>query len=240
MLASDVWRVKLTAEEITQLVRVTVEQQMFGRQQDSFNIDQMDFLAAAVTSAAYAQRHMQRAARYLSDLALLDAALKLRSVHGLVLEFGVASARTINFIASELQEKVFGFDSFAGLPEAWRPGFPRDVFATSTLPEVRANVELIVGLFDRTLPAFCDSHSSPVSFIHIDCDLYSSTQTILGQLRDRIVPGTILVFDEYFNYPGWELHEFRAFAEFIQASGRSYEYVGLVPSHQQVAVRIVG
>ena len=75
--------------------------------------------------------------------------------------------------------------------------------------------------------------------MHIDCDLYSSTQTILAQLRDRIVPGTILVFDEYFNYPGWEVHEHRAFAEFIQATGRRYEYVGLVPSHQQVAVRIV-
>ena len=213
---------------------------MFGRRQDSFDIDRIDFLTAAVTSAAYAQRRMQRAARHGNDTALLDAALKLRTIPGLVLEFGVASARTINFIAERLQETVFGFDSFAGLPEAWRPGFPRGVFATSTLPAVRANVELVVGLFDRTLPGFCDSHPGPVSFAHIDCDLYSSTQTILGQLRDRIVPGTILVFDEYFNYPGWEVHEFRAFAEFIQASGRAYEYVGLVPSHQQAAVRIVG
>lgn len=194
---------------------------MFGRRQDSYDIDRIDFLTAAVTSAAYAQRRMQRAARHGNDTALLDAALRLRTIPGLVLEFGVASARTINFIAERLQETVFGFDSFAGLPEAWRPGFPGGVFASSTLP------------------GFLDSHPGPVSFAHIDCDLYSSTQTILGQLRDRIVPGTILVFDEYFNYPGWEVHEFRAFAEFIQASGRAYEYVGLVPSHQQAAVRIV-
>ncbi len=56
---------------------------------------------------------------------------------------------------------------------------------------------------------------------------------------DRIVAGTILVFDEYFNDPGWEGHEHRACAEFTAATGRAYDYVGVVPSHQQVAVRIV-
>jgi len=40
-----------------------------------------------------------------------------------------------------------------------------------------------------------------MTFIHIDCDLYSST--IFDLWGNKIVEGTILVFDEYFNYPGW-------------------------------------
>jgi hypothetical protein len=229
----------LTDKDILHLVRAAVEQQLLGRRLDSYDIDRVGFLAAAVTSSAYAQRHMRRVPRHADDIALLRAALGLRSVPGLVLEFGVASARTTNFIADQVDGPVHGFDGFAGLPEDWRPGFGRGAFARQALPEVRANVELVVGWFDRTLPGFLDAHPGPASFIHVDCDLYTSTQTILTQLRERIVPGTILVFDEYFNYPGWEMHEHRAFAEFVQATGRAYEYVGLVPSHQQVAVRIV-
>jgi hypothetical protein len=44
------------------------------------------------------------------------------------------------------------------------------------------------------------------------------------------------VFDEYLNYPGWRDHEFRAFQEFVAETGRQYEYLSVVPSHQQVAV----
>ncbi len=90
------------------------------------------------------------------------------------------------------------------------------------------------------LPEFLDRHPGVVAFAHIDCDLYSATSTVLSSLRDRIAPGSVLVFDEYFNYPGWEMHEFRAWREFASVQEVSYEYIGLVPSHQQVAVRILG
>jgi hypothetical protein len=49
-------------------------------------------------------------------------------------------------------------------------------------------------------------------------------------------PGTVLVFDEYFNYPGWERHEFKAWREFAAAHGVDYEYVAY--ARQQVTVRI--
>jgi hypothetical protein len=38
------------------------------------------------------------------------------------LEFGVASGRTINYISNFTNDKVYGFDSFEGLPEKWRNG----------------------------------------------------------------------------------------------------------------------
>jgi hypothetical protein len=83
------------------------------------------------------------------------------------------------------------------------------------------------------------ANPSPVSFLHIDCDLYSSTKTVLHYLGNRIRSGTVIVFDEYFNYVGWRNHEYKAFAEFIAASGLSYRYIGVVPSYQQVGVVIL-
>ena len=49
------------------------------------------------------------------------------------------------------------------------------------------------------------------SFLHIDSDLYSSARTVLFLLHEQIVSGTIIEFDEYFNYPNWKQHEYKAF-----------------------------
>ncbi|NKE48710.1 class I SAM-dependent methyltransferase [Roseomonas frigidaquae] len=204
-----------------------------------FDIDQVQGLAAALSSAEYAQAHMQGAPRFADKDALLRHAAGLAPAEGLVLEFGVFAGRSINLLAECLPGRpIHGFDSFEGLPEGWRPGFGPGAFALPAPPEVPPGVELVVGWFDRTLPGFLDDHPGPAALLHVDCDLYSSTQTVLAQLRDRIGAGTILVFDEYFNYPGWQQHEHRAFREFA-AGGRAYEYVGLVPSDQQVAVRML-
>ena len=78
----------------------------------------------------------------------------------------------------------------------------------------------------------------PIALLHVDCDLYSSTVTILNELKDNIVPGTVIVFDEYINYPGWQLDEFKAWKEHVGAYGREYEYIGRVSKHQKVAIRV--
>ena len=78
-----------------------------------------------------------------------------------------------------------------------------------------------------------------MGFIHIDCDLYSSTKTIFDLLKERIKPGCVLVFDEYFNHPSWEEDEYKAFMEFIAETGLKYEYIGYNRLHEQAAVRII-
>ena len=50
--------------------------------------------------------------------------------------------------------------------------------------------------------------------------------------------GTVIVFDEYFNFPGWQEDEFRAWQEFAAHNHIQYEYLGFVSRHQQVAIRI--
>lgn len=196
-------------------------------------------LAAAIDTCTYMDREMWECPQFQNQWHLLDTVLAQRTWDGLVLEFGVASGSTINFIAERVDGTVHGFDGFTGLPEDWRPDFPKGAFATPSLPAVRDNVELVVGLFASTLPAFVAAHPAPVAFLHIDCDLYSSTATLLHQLRQQIVPGTLIVFDEYYNYVGWRHHEFKAFQEFIATTGLRYRYIGLVAHHQQVAVEIL-
>ena len=74
--------------------------------------------------------------------------------------------------------------------------------------------------------------------MHVDFDLYSSTRVVLEHCGSRLVPGSIIVFDEYFNYPGWPRHEHLAWTEFTQDNNACFEYIGFVPRHQQVAVRV--
>jgi hypothetical protein len=73
----------------------------------------------------------------------------------------------------------------------------------------------------------------------VDCDLYSSTKTIFRLFRDRIRPGTVIVFDEFFNYPGWQRGEYKAFSELLAETGWKHEWLGYCCYHEQVAVIIL-
>jgi hypothetical protein len=151
----------------------------------------------------------------------------------------VATGKTINHIASLLPRlMVYGFDSFEGLPERWQAHYPKGSFRMERLPKVRVNVELVKGWFSETLPEFLKEHAGAALFLHIDCDLYSSTRDVFEQLEPRIDAGTVIVFDEYFNYPGWKEGEHKAFMEFIERTGHEYEFLGYAKSNEQVAVRI--
>ena len=155
------------------------------------------------------------------------------------LEFGVYTGNSINFIASTLPDKIiYGFDSFEGLPEDWRYDLRKGNFnVNGNLPHVNENVRLVKGWFNETLPEFVRTHPEPCAFIHVDCDLYSSTKTIFDNLKNQIVPGTVIAFDEYFNYPGWQEGEYKAFAEFVAEKNIDFEYIARTDK-EQVAVKI--
>jgi hypothetical protein len=161
--------------------------------------------------------------------------------NGLFCEFGVYQGHTLNYIARQIKGKIYGFDSFKGLPEDWRDDFPAGAFAltSQTLPKCEQNAELIIGWFNETLPQFVLQYRDPIAFLHIDCDLYSSTKTIFKTIGEQLVPGSVIVFDEYFNYPGWQEHEYRAFIEFVEVSGCRFKYLCYNRFREQVAVQIL-
>lgn len=146
------------------------------------------------------------------------------------LEFGVASGKTINYISKFTNDKIYGFDSFEGLPEKWREGYDKACFSTNgILPKVNDNVVLIKGLFDEVLEEFLEVQNKKISFIHIDCDLYSSTKYILNTCKKYIDKDCIIVFDELVNYKGYDSDngELKAFYEFINENVVDYEWIGM-------------
>ena len=65
-----------------------------------------------------------------------------------------------------------------------------------------ANVNLVKGLFNESLPAFLRKQAaygaadSPLTFLHVDCDLYRGAADVFALLAHKIVPGTVIVFDD--------------------------------------------
>ncbi|MGW0043956.1 class I SAM-dependent methyltransferase [Rhodococcus sp. NPDC003348] len=191
---------------------------------------------ACAESAAFVVEHMPTTAVRRHPHETLRLALSRARVDGLALEFGVAGGTSLRIIADALP-RVYGFDVFTGLPETWRTGFPAGEFAQPAIPNV-PGAQIVPGLFADTLPQFLAEHPGPVAFAHLDADLYSSTSTVLHLIADRLVPGTVLVFDEFFNYPGWQAHEYRAWTELVERTGLRFEYLAYTADDEQVAVRV--
>ena len=197
-------------------------------------------LAAKKEAVDYVLTYMQGAHIARDRYGLLTFALVKAAPQGLVLEFGVEKGLSINHLGAQTSRTIHGFDSFEGIPADWSGTMETKGKFTmkGKLPRVPANVRLHVGWFDKSLPDFLQRTAEKVALLHIDCDIYEATKVVLDTLKDRITTGTVIVFDEYFNYPGWRLHEFKAFQEFIASNGHKYRYIGLSAEKGHVAVEI--
>jgi hypothetical protein len=204
------------------------------------DVEKVANILASVSSAQYFLQHMLLAENLVHREALIRFAMGKCSVKGLVLEFGVYAGQSLRVIAGCTSDLVYGFDSFQGLPEDWTRHQKKGRFdLEGKLPKFEEpNVRLAPGWFGETLPSFLSEYAGPVRFLHVDCDLYRSAATVFTHLGPRIVSGSVIVFDEYFNYPGWEQHEFRAFQEFVKSAGLKYSYLGFASSYPSVAVQI--
>lgn len=169
---------------------------------------------------------------------------------GLIIEFGTFGGRTLNQFAYWLPNKtIYGFDSWQGLPEKFND-LPAGHFARP-LPEVLPNCHLVQGWFgarppqdqsgiaEHTAATFAAAHQEPIALLHLDADLYSSTKTVLDAFAKHIVPGTVILFNEYWNHPTWKKHEYKAWQEHVSKHNIKYEYIGYASDHQEVAVRVL-
>lgn len=174
------------------------------------------------------------------DLDLLCAIARSLAQPGHVLEFGVFKGRSIRELARALPRRtIHGFDSFEGLPAAWKRSdtstYAAGHFHPGAVPEVADNVRLWPGFFDESLPGWLREHAGPAALVHVDCDLYESTAVVLAQLDDRLVAGSIIVFDELCDwtasgvYPNWRAGEWRALAEWAATRGRRFRVLARGP-----------
>jgi len=159
----------------------------------------------------------QQYAFSLLKTAELALAQGLRSVT--VIEFGVAAGAGLVNIC-EISRKItkltgvdfeiFGFDSGKGMPPPRDHRDRPEVFSEGSFPLIdrsaliRAlppNAKLILGDIEETLPSFIArlSASSPVGFVAIDVDYYSSAKECLNVFlgaADHYLPWTLVYLDD--------------------------------------------
>ena len=167
---------------------------------------------------------------------LLGWSLAEAKADGLSCEFGVRRGNSIRLLAATTTESLHGFDSFVGLPESWVKAPKGVLSAAGALPEVPPNVRLHPGWFADSLPPFLAEHRQKLRFANIDCDIYSSTRTVLWALADRMQPGSVLVFDELIGNRSWKQDEYRALCEFAAEFGWSYQALAVNLPGKQVAI----
>lgn len=170
--------------------------------------------------------------------ATFELATKAAKVKGSVLEFGVRHANSTRQLAKLAKQDVHGFDSFEGIPEDWHNEGKGSYSTRGVIPKVPSNIHLHAGWFDATLPKFLETNAEQARLINIDCDIYSSTKTVLDLLSSRIVKGTVIIFDEYIGNQHWREDEYKAFQEAVKTYGWKYEYLAFSFFTKQVVVRI--
>lgn len=154
------------------------------------------------------------------------------------LEFGVFYGSSLSCMNSALQEnlldsvRLFGFDSFEGLPESeypddtkWKPGwfkssyeFAQDYLTKNGIDWHRTH--LIKGWYSDTLnqETIQRYKIKKASLIMIDCDMYKSARQALQFCIPLIHDETIIFFDDWnaLGLADENLGEKRAFEEFLE------------------------
>lgn len=150
------------------------------------------------------------------------------------LEFGVWKGSSISWFANHDQateSRLFGFDSFEGLPEDWAAFQPKGHFSTGgVIPRIDdPRVRFVKGWFNETLEPFlrrerelCDSvnRGDRTLVVHFDADLFSSTMYVLSVLSFHF-DSYYFIFDEFIG------DEARALYEVRRAFGVETEFFGL-------------
>jgi len=208
-------------------------------------VRQLVMARALEQSAEYASKNFDTALIFSRRQDLWEFCLaklpKIQLDGGIIAEFGVQKGKSINFFARKCPRAlVYGFDSFEGLEEDWQ-GFNQQKGAFSTkgrLPKCEKNVVLFKGWFTETVPTFLEQLArANINLLHMDADTYKPTAYVLNSLSENLVRGSIIIFDQFFGYPNFQQHEFKAWQEFSQKRKIDYIYIGY--TEMQVAVQIL-
>jgi O-methyltransferase len=122
---------------------------------------------------------------------------------GCFVEVGVykgGSAYDLYQVAQKQGRKLHLFDSFRGMPvftnglDAFKIGtFMVDRDTPSKLKLLMPEAELHQGIYPHTHP----NDLTEIAFIHCDCDQYLSYKAVIEHMWPLVVPGGMMLFDDY-------------------------------------------
>lgn len=129
-------------------------------------------------------------------------------------EFGVSQGYTMRIMSDVLvnpQCRLYGFDSFVGLPEKWQMHDVGAFSANGIVPDIRdERISFVKGWFQNSVPEFFagfkKDESRPI-LVHIDADLYSSALFLLTFLWHSIGEYFVL-FDDFIYDEVIAVHDF--------------------------------
>ena len=175
----------------------------------------------------------------LREHAINKAIANDKNLEKTYIEFGVFSGSSINFLSKRLNNKeIYGFDSFEGLKEDWiGTSVVKGTFdLKQKIPKLRSNVIPVKGWIDQTLPNFLEEKKPKINFMHIDVDTYETSKIILELTKTFLEKGAIIIFDELYNFPGWEVGEYKALKEIFGES--DYKFLSFAKNGQQASIQI--
>lgn len=92
----------------------------------------------------------------------------------------------------------------------------RASFARHGVPVEECNVQLVRGLFQDTMQI-----SQPVALAHVDGDWYESVKVCLERIEPQLVPGGVLVIDDYYHWSGCR----KAVDEYFEGRKDRYDFI---------------
>ena len=104
------------------------------------------------------------------------------------------------------------------------------------IPKLNSNIEPIVGWVNDTLDDFLKEHNPKIRFVHFDMDLYAPTKFTLEKIKPFLEKGAIIIFDELFNYIGWEEGEYKALNEVFEESEFKYRAFNIGASNSVIQI----
>jgi O-methyltransferase len=138
--------------------------------------------------------------------------LETNCLGGIVAEVGVYRGGTARWICEHTVDKVLLFDTFEGMPAVSKFDLHHQGdFADTSLEHVdsllegHGNYALYKGVFPCENSQYANHHT--FRLVHLDVDIYKSVKECLEYFETRMVPGGIIILDDYNepNCPGAKL-----------------------------------
>jgi hypothetical protein len=194
-------------------------------------------LRAADSSVRWVHANADDVAPFRDRGSLIDKVATGVLIDGDVVEFGVYTGAVTRRLHPLLPKRLYhAFDAFLGVPKGMALSVGQDSFTLGgKIPDLPKDVIVHAGWFTDTIPEYLAKFGNPVALAYIDCDLYESVKTVLDGITGRLQVGSILIFDDWYNFPNWQEHSYRALNEMILGSTLKFRPIGWSTTDHAVA-----